>query len=57
MADLSAPHSANDVRFTVSIGVTTLDGEEDTAQAMFSRAESNLKGAKQRGGDAIQGGE
>ncbi|MEH6578046.1 MAG: diguanylate cyclase [Amphritea sp.] len=57
VADLSAPYSASDARFTVSIGVTTLDGEEDTAQAMFSRAESNLKSAKQRGGDAIQGGE
>ena len=57
VADMSAPHSASDVRFTVSIGITTLDGEEDSSEAMFSRAESNLRGAKQRGGDAIQGGE
>ncbi len=54
VADLSAPHSGTDVRFTVSIGVTTLEGEEDSAEAMFTRAEQSLMAAKQRGGDQIR---
>lgn len=57
VSDLSAPHSGTDVRFTVSIGVATLTGEDDSAESMFSRAEIRLQQSKQQGGNQITGDE
>lgn len=55
VADLTTQHLGTDVCFTVSIGVSTLIGEEDSAEAMFNRAEDCLQLAKQQGGDCIFG--
>lgn len=57
VSDLSAPHSGTDIHFTVSIGVATLSGEEDSAEAMYSRAEACLQLSKQQGGNRISGSE
>ncbi|WP_417224285.1 diguanylate cyclase [Amphritea sp.] len=57
VADLSAQHLGTDVSFTVSIGVSTLAGEEDSAEEMFNRAEDCLQLAKQQGGNKISGSE
>ncbi|WP_290700049.1 sensor domain-containing diguanylate cyclase [Amphritea sp.] len=57
VADLSAPHSGTEVRFTVSIGVATLIGEDDSAESMYSRAEGGLQQSKQQGGNRISGSE
>ncbi|RTE67570.1 GGDEF domain-containing protein [Amphritea opalescens] len=57
VTDLSAQHAGRDVRFTVSIGVATLAGEDDSADAMFARAEDCLQLAKQQGGNKICGSE
>ncbi|WP_299199636.1 GGDEF domain-containing protein [uncultured Amphritea sp.] len=57
VSDLSAPHSGTDVRFTVSIGVATLMGEDDSAESMFNRAEICLQQSKQQGGNQITGDE
>lgn len=53
VAELSGPEAATDVEFSVSIGVATLLGEDDTAEAMFARAEEALQRAKQSGGGCI----
>lgn len=55
VADLSAPSSATDVSFTVSIGVATLLPESDSAEAMFGRSENYLVNAKRLGGNRIEG--
>jgi len=55
VSDLSAPNSGTDVSFTVSIGVATLLDEGDSADDMFSRAESYLANAKIAGGNTILG--
>ena len=57
VSDLSAPYSGTDVRFTVSIGVATLTGEDDSAESMFSRAEICLHQSKLDGGNKITGDE
>lgn len=57
VTDLSAPHAGTEVRFTVSIGVATLSGEEDSATSMYGRAEACLQQSIQRGGNHISGGE
>ncbi|MDO6564180.1 GGDEF domain-containing protein [Amphritea sp. 1_MG-2023] len=57
VTDLSEQHLGSDVNFTVSIGVATLIGEEDSAEAMFERTESNLQRAIQKGGSNIAGSE
>ncbi|MBN1006777.1 sensor domain-containing diguanylate cyclase [Amphritea pacifica] len=57
VSDLSAPNSGTDIAFTVSIGVATLTGEDDSAESMFNRAESSLQLCKQQGGNQISGSE
>ena len=56
VSDLASTHAGADVAFTVSIGVSTLSGEGDTAEDMYNRAENYLKLAKQQGGNRIRGG-
>lgn len=57
VSDLSAPHSGTEVRFTVSIGVATLTGEDDNAKSMYGRAETCLQQSIQQGGNRISGSE
>lgn len=45
------------VGFTVSIGASTLDGVEDSAEKMLSRADDNLAVAVQSGGNRAEGDE
>ncbi len=53
--ELEIPYQTGDIKFTLSIGVATLSGIDDTAVAMLKRAEENLFIAKQSGGDRAEG--
>jgi len=54
-AEMEIPYATGDIHYTVSIGVTSLDGVEDTSVDMLKRAEENLFVAKQTGGNRTQG--
>ncbi len=55
MEDMEIPYAAGDVKFTVSIGVSALNGPEDGAEDMLRRANENLFVAKQSGANRVEG--
>lgn len=57
MEEMEIPYAAGDVHFTVSIGVSALNGPEDDAENMLRRANENLFIAKQSGSNRVEGDE
>ncbi len=51
---LEVPFSQGDLRFTVSIGATTLEGVDETHETMLRRAEENLEIAKASGHNRVE---
>lgn len=52
---LELPYASGNIRCTVSVGVATLAGLEDTAEEMINRLQENLAVARQSGGDRVEG--
>lgn len=52
---LELPYASGNIRCTVSVGVSTLAGLEDTAEEMINRLQENLAVARQSGGDRVEG--
>ncbi|WP_036230777.1 GGDEF domain-containing protein [Marinobacterium jannaschii] len=52
---LEIPYQTGDLKFTVSVGISTLEGPEDSVTSMIKRAEENLFIARQSGGDRAEG--
>ncbi|EAR60151.1 GGDEF domain-containing protein [Neptuniibacter caesariensis] len=55
MEEMEIPYAAGDVRFTVSVGVASLNGPEDDSDQMLRRANENLFIAKQSGANRVEG--
>ncbi|WP_151669243.1 GGDEF domain-containing protein [Nitrincola schmidtii] len=52
---LELPYASGNIHCTVSVGVATLAGLEDTAEDMLRRIQENLAVARQSGGDRVEG--
>ncbi len=52
---LELPYASGNITCTVSVGVATLAGLEDTAEEMIRRLQENLAVARQSGGDRVEG--
>lgn len=48
------PFSNNDIRLTVSLGITSLRGEPDTTDLLLERADTALYRAKQGGRNRVE---
>lgn len=57
MEGMEIPYAAGNVHFTVSVGVSSLNGPEDDAENMLRRATENLFVAKQSGCNRVEGDE
>lgn len=53
--DLELPFASGNIRCTVSVGVATLAGIEDSAEDMLRRIMENLAVARQSGGNRVEG--
>jgi len=54
VAELEIPFSQGDLKFTVSIGASTLGDVEETHETMLRRAEENLEIAKRSGHNRVE---
>lgn len=55
VSGIELPYASGNLTCTVSVGVATLAGLEDTAEEMIRRLQENLAVARQSGGDRVEG--